>query len=116
MLSKNRRIEKKYFPYILKNSRRYISSHFLLYISPLDSSLASKKSRFSFSVSKKVCRLAVDRNKYRRRGYSVISKCVKQIKDSYFLFFSFKKFSTKPTFSVLEKEINELLSLSGVLV
>ncbi len=116
MLPQNRRIPKKYFPYILKNNKRHNSIHLLLYISPIDPSLKNKQSRFSFSVSKKVCSLAVDRNKYRRRGYSIVSKYTKQVKDGYFCFFSFKKSTTPITFSVLEKEAKELLSLSGVLV
>lgn len=73
-------------------------------------------SRFSFSVSKKVCPGAAKRNKYRRRGYSIISRYMKKINQGYFCFFSFKKGSVPAEFSVLEKEIKELLSTSLVLI
>ncbi|HEY4508704.1 MAG TPA: ribonuclease P protein component [Candidatus Paceibacterota bacterium] len=115
MLPKNKRIPKQYFPYILKNAKRYNSEHLILYICPIDSIIKSKQSRFSFSLSKKVSPLASDRNKYRRRGYSVVSKYLKQTKGGFFCFFSFKKSKTKPTFDVLHGEIKELLETSSVL-
>ena len=62
-------------------------------------------SRFAFSVSKKVCKKAVDRNRLRRQGYSVVSKYLKQINPGYFYIFTFKKGSYPIPFSELEKEI-----------
>jgi ribonuclease P protein component len=44
-----------------------------------------------FSVSKKVVKTAVGRNKQRRRGYSAISKVYPTVKPGYFLFFVYKK-------------------------
>lgn len=76
----------------------------------------AQPSRFSFSVSKKVFKRAVDRNKYRRRGYGVISRNIKSIKPGFFYFFSFKKIDKKILFSDLEKEIINLLDKAGVLV
>ena len=115
MLPKKRRIEKKFFPYILKTAKRYNSASLLLYLSPINPSTKNKQRRFSFSVSKKVCYLEVDRNQYRRRSYSIVSKYIKQVKDGYFCFFSFKKFTKPPKFSELEEEVRSLLKTSSVL-
>jgi len=114
MLSKNRRISREEFPYILKNAKRYNSPSLLLYVAPTDSN-NSKESKFSFSVSKKVCPKAVDRNRFRRWGYSAVRGSLKQVCLGYFCFFSFKKTLKPVSFSVVEKEVRELLSLSGVL-
>ncbi len=74
------------------------------------------KSKFSFSVSKKVCKSAVDRNRLRRQGYSIISKHIKEIKEENLFIFVFKKGSSVYGFERLEQEILGLLSLSGVLI
>jgi|SRR3989344_114624 len=114
MLPKKRRISRKEFPYILKNGKRYNSPSLLLYVAPADQD-GSKESKFSFSVSKKVCPKAVDRNRFRRWGYSIVRGSLEQVRSGYFCFFSFKKTLKPISFSVLEKEARELLSLSGVL-
>ncbi|MCX6701862.1 MAG: ribonuclease P protein component [Candidatus Zambryskibacteria bacterium] len=115
MLPKKRRIQRKDFPLILSKNKRYNSPNLLLHVTPINSN-KTKESRFSFSVSKKVCPKATDRNKYRRQGYSVISKNLNRIKPEYYCFFSFKKTSKPIIFSALEKEILELLSSSLVLI
>ncbi len=114
MLPKKRRIRRKDFPYILANGKRLNSPHFLLYLSPFSTN-KSEPSCFSFSISKKVRPLASDRNKYRRQGYAAVSSYLDQVRPGYYIFFSFKKGSTPITFSVLEKEIKELLSSAGML-
>lgn len=116
MLPKNRRIARKDFPYILKNGKRYNSPALMLYVAPADPIKNPEPSKFSFSVSKKVCPKAVDRNKYRRRGYSVVSKNLNHTKPGHFCFFSFKKTPKPVNFQVLENEVKGLLSASGVLI
>ncbi|OHA94050.1 MAG: ribonuclease P protein component [Candidatus Zambryskibacteria bacterium RIFCSPLOWO2_02_FULL_39_26] len=112
MLSKERRIRKNQFPEILKHSKRYNSTNFLLYVMKglnLDS-------KFSFSVSKKICKKASGRNKLRRRGYSAITRHIKKIKPGYLCFFSIKNGNLgEKSFTYFEKEIVELLSVSGML-
>lgn len=71
--------------------------------------------RVAFSVSKKVCPKAVDRNRYRRIGYESISRVINNIKPGYFLFFTYKKGSVPTSLSVVDKEIKALLSDSSVL-
>jgi ribonuclease P protein component len=111
MLPKNKRISRKEFGELLTNGKRFNSPHLLLYI------LQNKEadSRFAFSVSKKVAKSAVERNKYRRRGYSIISKNSTKIKKGFYFFFSFKKNSIPIAFTNLEKEVGELLSSASML-
>ena len=113
MLSKARRIQKSFFKKILVEGKRYNSVSLLLYLSLNDK--RESPTKFSFSVSKKVLKGAVNRNLYRRRGYSIIGRNIKNIKSGYLCFFSFKKGSNKLTFNFLEKEVLNLLNLSGVL-
>jgi len=118
MLPKSQRIPRKDFSQILSLGRRYNSEHLLLYTRNL---LTLGVSKFSFSVSKKVCKLAVGRNKFRRRGYNAIRRIgligpMCHIKPGYFCFFSFKKNSSSISFSLLEQEILHLLQDSGVIL
>ena len=116
MLPKNRRIQRKDFSFILKNGKRYNSPHLLVYVVKLNYSDTSTKSRFSFSVSKKVSKKAVDRNRLRRRGYSIIAKHKNILEKSLFCFFSFKKGAGTLTFTQLKKEIIDLLRDATVLL
>lgn len=109
MLPKNRRIEKKYFGKITKFGKRYNSDLFSLYKLPISDKDTRVPSKFSFSVSKKVSKLAVDRNKLRRRGYSVVSKHIKSITPGFFYYFSFKKLENNG-FLTIEKDLMRLLS------
>lgn len=115
MLSKTRRIERKYFNQILSNSKRHNSKSFTLYVSKIEDGGAVKGSRWAFSVSKKVIKTAVGRNKQRRRGYSAVAKLVSIVKPGYFLFFVYKKgFETE--YTALEGEIKTLLSSALVII
>ena len=113
MLSKNRRIPRGEFSKIFSDSKRYNSDNLLLYIAKTNKSGPSK---FSFSVSKKVCKKAVDRNKYRRRGYAIITKRINQIEPGYLCFFSLKNFSGGATFKILEEQITDLLRKASVII
>ncbi len=112
MLPKKNRISKKEFGELLKNSKRYNTDHFLFYLAKNKATYT----KFAVSVSKKVCRRAVDRNKIRRRGYSVISKKIGQLKTGYSGLFVAKAHSLDLKFNVLEEEINALLLKSGVII
>lgn len=110
MLPRDRRIQKKDFSYILKNAKRINSPHFTLFTLK-DLKVADQKSRFAFSVSKKVAKQAVLRNKLRRRGYSVISMYLKNIQNNQYFIFVFKKGAENTTFKSLKKEIEGLLAV-----
>ncbi len=113
MLPKKRRIERKVFPLILSQGKRYNSSHILLSVALQDEKL--HPSRFSFSVSKKIARLAVDRNRIRRRGYSIVLKNLQSLSTGFLCFFTLKKGSYPLSFEDMEKEVLILLKVSGVL-
>lgn len=66
------------------------------------------KAKFAVSVSKKVSKGAVLRNLLRRRAYSVIEKIVSKVKPAYYVFI-FKN-ATKKDFSLIEKDILDMLS------
>ncbi len=51
----------------------------------------SKSSRFCFSISKKVAKNAVTRNKMRRVGYRLLKKYIPKIQSNTVNFFSFRK-------------------------
>ncbi len=114
MLPKNRRISRKEFGHILGNSKRYNSPSLLLYIAKIASNKPTP-SKVSFSVSKKVCKTAVGRNRLRRLGYSVLGKYLLNVKEDLLLLFVFKKDSQNLDFVKLDKEIQWLLSDSGVI-
>ncbi len=114
MLPSNRRIERRLFSQIMAKSKRYHSNSFVFYLYPIEND-PSKPSQFSFSISKKVLKSAVHRNKQRRRGYSIIKNHIKSIKSGFYCFFVYKKgFYTE--YSDLEKDIEGLLSVSGMII
>lgn len=86
MLSKSRRIERKLFPLLLKG-KTYKNNLFLLRFAVINGDHA----RFSFSVSKKVAKSAVIRNKIRRMGYHLLEKYLPQIQSNALAGFVFKK-------------------------
>jgi len=111
MLAKNRRIEKKFFSVQFRNSQRFFSTHLLLTVVKNENKKETESSRFAFSVSKKVCKLAVGRNRLRRQGYAVVGKHLAEIQDGFLFFFSFKKATYPVPSTELEKEIRGLLSI-----
>lgn len=117
MLPKSRRISCKEFKHILQNGRRSFSDHFVLYLERVEN---YNTSRFSFSISKKICKNATSRNLYRRRGYAVITKIIKQIKPNHFVFFSYKKSKNEKDFNLkfktIESEIVNLLKQTNMLI
>ena len=79
MLPKSRRIPRESFKPLLL-SRKYLNSeHFSLRVAP------STKPRVAVSVSKKVSKKAVVRNRVRRRVYSVTATIFPQLSNNLFL-------------------------------
>ncbi len=68
-----------------------------------------QKSRFSFSISKKVAKTAVLRNKLRRRGYSIVGRLLNEIPENRCFVFVLKKGAEKQAYKDLEREIVELI-------
>jgi ribonuclease P protein component len=85
MLPKNRRIPRKMFPLLSNGSKMYKNDLFLLKIVH-----QNNEARFCFSVSKKVAKNAVVRNRIRRIGYKLLEKYIPEIKLKILAIFSFR--------------------------
>ena len=77
-------------------------------LSPVD------RAAFAVVVTKKVARSAVDRNKIRRRVYSILSK-VKNYHTKVHGVFLPKKETKNISFAVLEKEIENILIRANII-
>ena len=86
MLPKNKRIPRKMFPLLSNGAKKFKNNLFLLRFVPGNGS----QSRFCFSVSKKVAKSAVVRNKLRRTGYKLLEKYIPQIKSNILAMFSYR--------------------------
>lgn len=75
----------------------------------------SKQSRFAVSISKKVVKGAVDRNRFRRFAYKAIQENLSNINDGALFFFSYKKMKEVKDFQSIKLEIEGLLRKSGYL-
>lgn len=99
MLSKSKRIPRKTFSCLAKNAKTLRNRLFLLRFVSLTGQ--KKKSRFCFSVSKKIAKSAVVRNRLRRFGYKILEKYIPDIKPNTLILFSFREIPPK------EEEISE---------
>jgi len=84
MFPKNRRIPRDMFP-LLSSGKTFRNDLFLLKTLKIQN-----QSRFCFSVSKKISKKAVIRNKIRRMGYRALKTNLSQIKTSAISCFYFK--------------------------
>lgn len=75
MLPKKQRIPRDLFPLLIKG-KTFINKLFLLRVV----SSKDQDKRFGFSVSKKVAKSAVVRNRWRRVGYRLLRPFIPQIK------------------------------------
>jgi ribonuclease P protein component len=87
MLPKNRRIPRKMFPLLSNGGKVFKNNVFLLRLAPG----IGKEARFCFSVSKKIAKSAVVRNRLRRTGYRLLQKYLPEIKLNVLALFSFRK-------------------------
>lgn len=87
MLPKNKRIPRKLFPPLLRGAKVFKNDLFLLRVA----SQKNQNSLFSFSVSKKISKSAVARNRIRRSGYRLIEKYIPEITGGRLISFSFRQ-------------------------
>lgn len=75
----------------------------------------AKKTKFSVSVSKKIASTAVERNRIRRRTYSLLENYVGRVNAPvYGLFMPKKDFMRAPT-DILKREVESVLSKACLL-
>ncbi len=103
MLPKQKRITKDSFKSILLKGALYHADYFTLRTIP------SEKEGFAVSVSKKVAKGAVDRNRIRRRAYSVIRSLLHQIKSNSMSILSAKSNAKDISFGSTREDIEKLL-------
>ncbi|MGB3922012.1 MAG: ribonuclease P protein component [Minisyncoccia bacterium] len=103
MLPRNRRISRELFEVILKFGKKVDSKYFFLRTAP------SKTARLAVSVSKKISKKAVVRNKIRRRTYSVVRELLPALPKKLFLLIA-KPGTDKLRGEELKNELAELLS------
>ena len=82
MLAKKYRLASYLIPQTLKKGKRFYSKHFIL-ITNFRLSTANNQPRFSFIVSKKVYKLAVRRNRLKRRLREIARQNLSKIKNGY---------------------------------
>ena len=75
------------FPLLADGAKVFKNNLFLLRFVPNNE---QKNSRFCFSVSKKVAKSAVVRNRMRRSGYNLLKKHIPQIKPNTLATFSYR--------------------------
>ncbi|MFO0718600.1 MAG: ribonuclease P protein component [Candidatus Paceibacterota bacterium] len=102
MLPKNKRISKDSFKSILLKGTLYHSENCTLRILP------SEKEGFAVLISKKVAKSAVDRNRMRRRVYSVVRDLLPNIKTTSKNLISLKTGAKKLSFDLQKEEITKL--------
>lgn len=109
MLPYSQRVRKEYFEEIFKKGS-FFGGKFLNLNILKKSKNSLKYSCFAFSVSQKVSKSAVLRNKLRRRGYSIIQKKIENIKPGYLCVFVLKKGVLDLNFDQLSGELEKLLN------
>jgi len=107
MLPKKNKIKKGYFS---SDNKRKITFHSQYASISIEKKEDNKSSKFSFVVSGKISKKAVQRNKIKRRGYYVIKKFLPQIKTSYYVAFYIKKEIMNLRYDEFEKQILFLLN------
>lgn len=100
------------FP-LFKNGAKFVKSGIFLLRFVSGPSQNSGESRFCFSVSKKIAKNAVLRNKLRRTGYNLIKKYITKIKPNNLIVFSFQKLPK--TESEVAEDIESVLKSSKLI-
>jgi len=106
MLPKKHRINRKLFKEVAKKGKSFSYPYFSVKIAPN----GENQSRFTFVVSSKVAKRAVDRNKIKRRARNIVAKNLNKIKNPINAIIFFKKGVEKLTFAELQKQINDIFS------
>lgn len=111
MLARNNRINKDVFADLLKKG--------VVLHSPLFSFRFAREetgAKVSFVVSKKIAANATDRNRMKRRGYSVVNALLKRsvVKFGFIGVFFYKKEGVNASFKNIKAEIETLFKKAGI--
>lgn len=108
MPPRSSRIPRKLLAGITKSSKRLFSRHFTIFLAPNQETQGPK---VAVSVSKKVSKKAVVRNRVRRQAYNFINTILPQLPNKLFLI-SAKPGAEKLKFKDLSIELAELIKKS----
>ena len=112
MLSKKNSVSRQIFPTLLKRGRKYHSKHIFARIICCND--LAQPTKVSFVVSGKAVKSAVDRNKLRRIGKSVIYQNLDSIKQGCVIVFFFNKDIKEISKKEIRKEILDILKQSDL--
>ncbi len=104
MLPKTQRLTKRLIEEQMKHARRIQTAHFLVIYSPIEGQIPTK---ISLVVSKKVAKLAVVRNRLRRRGYSSIVPFLQKIQPGFLVLVQYKQLWMPENISDITEELSE---------
>lgn len=111
MLPRKRRLNREFIKKVIKQGKavrgRGISLKYLV--------VSGRPSAFSFIVSGKNVKKAVDRNKLKRRGRAIVFKLFPRLKEGVSGLIFFNQDSQNMNFSSLEKEITALFQKTNFL-
>ncbi len=114
-LKKKYKIKKTAFPEIISRGKTFHSPHFTLRVLHKKEG-AHNNPLFSFVVSSKVARNAVDRNLLKRRGYTIVRKMINDVSTQNHMYaFFLKKGVGNLSFAEMKEEIIFLLKKSDSL-
>jgi ribonuclease P protein component len=108
MFPKNKRIPRKVFPLLTNGAKAFKNNLFFLKTVSYNGD-----SRFCFSVSKKVAKSAVVRNRLRRTGYRILSKYLPEIKSKVLVVFSYKTVPISD--EMVDKNLKSILKESNLI-
>lgn len=111
MLARKHRINKELFTEIIKAGKSVSSANLSLKIQPIPIDYSA----FSFVVSSKVAKKAVERNKIKRRARHIIRKMLAETEKGLGIIIFFKPGSKKMSFQELEEEIKKLFKKVKIL-
>ncbi len=110
MLASSQRLTIPLFKNVMDKGRSMHSSLFIFRLAKIGGN-----SRFSVSVSKKVAKKAVDRNKIRRRAYSVLNSLYSRIQNGFHGVLIAKNTASKAPFQEISADIEGFFVKSGLL-
>lgn len=121
MLPKSHRLPSYLIPKVLQTGKKYYCKLFTLIVAKqssvnLTSYIIDHTSRFAVIISAKALRRAVDRNKIKRRFYSLIRQHTRYIKIHYNVMFLVKKISFYANYKSIDTEIYNIFKTAGLFI
>lgn len=110
MLARKHRINKELFTEIIKAGKSFSSDNLSLKIRQIPTDCSA----FTFVVSSKVAKKAVERNKLKRRARHIIRKMLAEIKKGLGIIIFFKPGSEKFNFQELEEAIKTIFKKAKI--